>query len=113
MTEQINTELAKRSFRGFTETLRDQPSLSAVTAKFTKQYADAATRRRRNVVLDMEDESDAQFWQVLHNTSSKFKVLSEKESHQKGEYLCRVIFEEIGDDLPVYKTKDQLIEENL
>lgn len=113
MKNQVSRDLAQRSFESLGNSLRQTPALSAVAAKFTKQHTEAATRRRRVVLLDMNDERDVEFWQILLNSPERYHVISQKESHQRGEYVIRIFFDELGEDLPVTKTKEELIQEHI
>jgi hypothetical protein len=70
------------------------------------------TKRRRFELLDLDDEADLARWQVLHNDAHRYEVLSEKFSHVKGvheaEHTCAVVYLELGEDLPLVKTRGEL-----
>ena len=72
---------------------------------------DEQLRRKRIVLLNLHRSRESTFWQILQNTPERFQIISEKESHQRGEYVVRVIFYEVGENLPVYKSQAALIEE--
>lgn len=68
--------------------------------------------RRRFEVLIMQRETDLLRWQMIHNDKERYKVVEEKMVNQRTElsveYACLLTYEEIGDDLPLVKTLDQL-----
>lgn len=69
-------------------------------------------RRRRFELLDMKNEDDRIRWQVLHNDQDRYEVISEKFSQVKGvgegEYTCSIVYDELGDGLPLVKTQHEL-----
>lgn len=70
------------------------------------------SRRRRIEVLDLTLDEDVERWQILHNDTARYEIVAEVFTHLKGsyegEYKCRITYNEIGEDLPLTKTKSQL-----
>lgn len=70
------------------------------------------TRRRRIEVLDLREDDELSRWQVLHNDTDRYEVVSEKFSQIKGNYegehTCTIIYNEIGEGLPLIKSKAEL-----
>jgi len=111
MANRITAPLSQRALAGLSDSIANRPALCAAAAKFVSRIVEESVRRKRVVLLNLNKFNDLSFWQTLHNLPDKFEIISEKESHQRGEYLARVIFYELGEDLPVVKTQEQLIEE--
>ena len=96
------------------DTLSKKIAARELTSKMSTRQplaSTATTRRNRFVLLNMQNPMDNQFLQILHNRPDKFEIASSKESHQRGEYVYRVHFYELGEDLPVVKGQDTLIAE--
>lgn len=72
----------------------------------------AVSRMRRIEVLDLKDDADVERWQVLHNDVDRYEVISEKftqlKGNYEGEHSCTVIYDEMGEDLPLTKTQSEL-----
>lgn len=87
-------------------------SKKAGSAGLPTDNKDVDAKRRRCELLDMTNESDQQRWQILHNDTDRYEVISEKISTVRGDnkvdYMCFVVYNELGDDLPIYRTKDEL-----
>ena len=47
-------------------------------------------------------------WQILQNDKARYEIISDNPSHQKGEFLSRIVYNEIGDDLPLVKSQEDL-----
>lgn len=69
-------------------------------------------RRRRIELLDMRDHLDIRRWQIVHNDTERYAVISEKFTTVRGEldvdYRCVLVYLELGEDLPLYKTDAEL-----
>lgn len=111
MGARVSRDLANKSLQGMTASIADRPAINRAVAKFTRQVVEEASKRRRIVLLNVAMPEDAAFWECLHNIPERFEVVSEKESHQKGEYLIRVIFNELGEDLPPTKTQEAFLDQ--
>lgn len=107
----ITNVLSKQVLEGISSSIASRPALGAAAAKFVAKGMDEQLRRKRIVLLNLHRSRESTFWQILQNTPERFQIISEKESHQRGEYVVRVIFYEVGENLPVYKSQAALIEE--
>jgi len=107
----VTAQLAIQALAGVRDSINTRPAFARAAAKFQSANLESATKRRRIILLNLNDSSEAAFWQTLHNLPEFFTIISEKESHQRGEYVVRVIFYELGDELPVVKTKEQFLEQ--
>lgn len=96
--------LTQRVKEGLSKRLAEYPAIMR-----TRTLGEITPAKMRRIeLLDLNKETDLERWQVLHNNPDKYEVLSEKESHQKTEYFVRIIYYELGDDLPDVKSKDEL-----
>ena len=111
MKSRVSKNLASRSLAGLTESIGGKPALSRAVSKFTRQVSEETNKRKRLILLNLNNDEEAAFWQLLHNKPDIFKIITEKESHQRGEYVVRIVFYELGDGLPEVKTKEQLFEQ--
>lgn len=69
-------------------------------------------KRRRIENLDLNREDDRERWQIIHNDTDRYEFISEHftqvKGNYEGEYRCRIIYYEIGDNLPLSKTEEEL-----
>lgn len=105
-----NFELSTRVKEGLSARLAERKMVDNLM-KVSSKLA-FSNKKLRQELLNMKLDTDSQRWQELHNNVDKYQVVSEKESHQKGEYFVRIIYYELGDDLPDVKTKEQLRDQN-
>ena len=104
MSNHVNTELTSRVREGLKQRLANQNAATKLTSYDTPY----ASKKMRIELLDLSIPEDIARWQLLQNNKEKFEVISMKESHQKNEYYVRVIYNELGDDLPDVKTIEEL-----
>ena len=74
---------------------------------------DRTSRRRRFELLDMGAEADVRRWQIVHNDSERYDVVSARYTTVRSgednvEYRCLLMYIEIGAELPLYKSVDEL-----
>lgn len=111
MKSRVTKNLASRSLAGLSNSIGSKPAMGRALSKFARQVSEEANKRKRLILLNLNNDEEAAFWQLLHNKPETFKVITEKESHQRGEYVVRIVFYEIGDNLPEVKTKEELFEQ--
>lgn len=104
-------DLTARIHSGLKSTLGNSPAMSKMATNFLSHSNTTTTSRRRVALLDLNNSTHNEFWQILHNTPERFKVISSKESHQNSGYLCRLVFDEIGEHLAIAKSLEDLLEE--
>lgn len=103
-----SNQLSQRVKDGLAQRLAEYPAVLR-----TRTIGDIAPSKMRRIeLLDLNKEADRCRWQLLHNDTERFEVISEKESHQKQEYFVRIIYYELGDELPSVKTKEELRSED-
>jgi hypothetical protein len=68
-------------------------------------------RKMRRELLDLRTEQGIRRWQNLHNNKERYEVISSKDSDQRGESHCHLIYYELGEDLPDSKSAKQLRDE--
>lgn len=107
----VTQALSAKAFTSLTQSINNRPALNAIVSKFSKISAEAAAKRKRIILLNLDDPDDVAFWQILENDTERFSGINHKEVHQRGEYLIRVIFYEHGEDLPLVKKKTEFISE--
>ena len=110
MGDRISKDLTSRTLNTMRAQLGTSRAVSISATKFNAAAHEDATRKQRVVLLNLNNSDELSFWQVLHNTPESFEIISTKESHQRGEYVVRVIFYELGDDLPTVRTLEELLE---
>lgn len=101
-------ELSQRVKAGLSSKLAERLANNKL---FPKPSSLSSSAKMRVELLNLSRESDLARWQVLHNDGERYRIITEKESHQKGEYFVRIIYCELGDDLPIVKTQQELREE--
>ena len=79
--------------------LREKLANNTAVKRFYTYQPGGTSKKMRLELLDLGRPDDVRRWQELHNDKEHYEVLSTKESHQKSEYLMRVIFYELGDNL--------------
>lgn len=92
-----NSDLSDRVRDGLRARLNNQSAATRLNAYPTSK---SSSKKMRIVLLDLNNAGDIEKWQMLHNDKENYEVISSKESHQKNEYYVRVIYYELGDDLP-------------
>jgi hypothetical protein len=65
-------------------------------------------KRMRLELLDLTNDADMARWQKLRNDSEKYEIISDKPSHQKGDHRTAIMYYELGEDLPMIKSKREL-----
>lgn len=108
-SSRITEDLAARALDTMSTDIGRRPAFRLAATRLNKLSMDNATTRRRVVLLNLADDEQAAFWQILSNSTEHFTIISQKESHQRGEYVVRVIFDEHGEDLPITKTQEEFI----
>lgn len=99
-----NRELNARVREGLKSRLANQYAATRLGS-----YDVSHTNKKMRIeLLDLSRPEDIARWQLLQNNKEKFEVISMKESHQKNEYYVRVIYNELGDDLPDVKSIEEL-----
>jgi hypothetical protein len=68
-------------------------------------------RKMRRELLNLRTEEGIRRWQSLNNCKEKYEVISTKDSDQRGETMCHIIFWELGEDLPDVKSAKELRDE--
>jgi len=100
-------ELTQRIKAGLAARLSEK---LAVARHIPRDTLVASGSKMRIELLNLNRPDDLARWQTLHNDVDRYRIINEKESHQKGEYFVRIIYNELGDDLPTVKTQEQLRE---
>lgn len=100
-------ELTQRIKAGLSARLAERLAVAKYAPRDTLA---AAGSKMRIELLNLNRPDDLARWQTLHNDTDRYRIINEKESHQKGEYFVRIIYNELGDDLPTVKTQEQLRE---
>lgn len=76
----------------------------------------AQTKRRRCELLDLSTEHDSARWQIIHNDVDRYEVVSEKYSMIRADdfvdYKCLIVYNELGDNLPLVRTGKSLREDD-
>lgn len=104
-------EFARRVGDGVQKRLRGSGTNKLTHRMLVLSNEEKTASRVRFVLLDMGNPCEAEMVQVLYNSPERFRIIDKKESHQRGEYLIRMIFEELGEGLPVIKSQQELIHE--
>jgi hypothetical protein len=104
MTTHLSHELTNRVREGLKQRLANQHAATKLNWYDTPH----TSKKMRIELLDLSRPEDVARWQLLQNNKEKYEVVSMKESHQKNEYYVRVIYNELGDDLPDVKTIEEL-----
>jgi len=99
--------------QGVAQRLKQQgamPKLTAALLRIDSEEMDVS-RARRIELLDMNKDIDCRRWQVLYNDTARYEVISATEkTSAAGDYFIRVIYFEKGDNLPLYKSQQELRE---
>ena len=98
-------ELTARVREGLKQRLSNQYAATKLNAY---DLGNLSAKKMRIELLDLSLPEDVARWQLLQNNKEKYEVVSMKESHQKNEYYVRIIYYELGDDLPDVKTVEEL-----
>jgi hypothetical protein len=103
---------------------RVAPQVSANAANLIRKRASSGliggpvsgSRRRRCELLNLSTDEDMIRWQVIHNDSDRYQVVEEKlstvGSKDGVEYRCILTYDEIGEDLPLVKSRLELREDD-
>jgi hypothetical protein len=68
-------------------------------------------RMLRRELLNLRTEEGIRRWQILNNDKERYEVISSKDSDQRGETMCHIVYYELGEDLPISKSAEELNEE--
>lgn len=107
----FSSTLTGRVRSGLVTRLSETPALSKVRATILK-HAETGSKRLRQELLNLQKDEDMARWQILNNDRARYEVLSDNPSHQRGEFLTRIVYYERGDNLPFIKTIEDLRSED-
>lgn len=106
----ISPVMATRVLDGLTEKLIKSRNIAVPPGLIDVKSAN--TKRRRCELLDLSTESDSARWQIIHNDVDRYEVISEKYSMIRADdfvdYKCLIVYNEIGDALPLVRTGKDL-----
>lgn len=106
----VNSALAGRVLDGVTERLIKNRSIAIPSGLI--DTTTSTTKRRRCELLDLSTETDSARWQIIHNDVDRYEVISEKYSMIRADdfvdYKCLIVYNEIGDSLPLVRTGKDL-----
>jgi hypothetical protein len=106
--DRYNQEMLARVQVGIRERLHDTPVLRKLSKlTFGTNLIDLGRRLRRET-LNFKISADIQRWQVLHNDHERYEIVSSRESDDKGEHCCHIVYFEHGDALPLVKSQTDL-----
>lgn len=106
----LSHRVLDRMSEGVTSAVSRRPPLGLVPD------ADDAGKMHRMELLDLKKPEDKERWQVIHNDHERYEVISERFSTVRADsyvdYMCLIIYFELGDDLPLVKVDDDLREDD-
>jgi hypothetical protein len=106
--DRLNRMLAIRVRDGLRSHLEECKVMGALQALFLDIESEQLDSKVRREMLDLSRDVDLQRWQILHNDTKRYQIISTKDSHQRGENYCHVIYLEKGADLPLVKSEAEL-----
>jgi len=107
----IEADLMPRVREGFARRLQDMGTMSKLGAILLKPNQ-GTQRRIRRETLNMDTVGDQKRWQMLHNDSERYEVITAKDSNTNRGNYCHVTYIEKGDDLPLVKSESELRSED-
>lgn len=100
-------ELSRRVQGGLRARISETTVISPALASLIRNFSQTE-RRIRQELLDLSSDADMRRWQELYNDKEKFEVVSDKPSHQRGDHRTSIVYYELGQDLPLTKSKREL-----
>jgi hypothetical protein len=100
-------ELSRRVQDGLRARISETTAVSPALAALIRNFAHTEKRLRQEL-LNLSNDADMLRWQELYNDKEKYEVVSDKPSHQRDDHRTSIVYYELGQDLPVTKSKKDL-----